>query len=242
MEYAIADLVDDRNRALYNEVSSNVPVLLEGSDEDGWGAIIKDGKGRIYYSPTQYPISSFTHELLHLKCDYSGMRKPGFMVKSAHEDQEKLYLEISEQLSYTYNQLIHHRIFQEFSALGLPPDEFLDDADKQSASNCAKRDIPQLVEWSKKNRKNVPCSLFIYPYLFLRSPNDTSEESVRLLKKLRNISDQNFYKVNKLLSLLKEDKAPDMRKYLAKIFMYCNKHDIGFGYDGNDIVWADSFR
>ena len=60
MEYLIADLIDNRNRALYDEVALNLPVVLERSDDDGWGEIIKDGKGLIYYAPTQYPISSFT--------------------------------------------------------------------------------------------------------------------------------------------------------------------------------------
>jgi hypothetical protein len=242
MEYVIADLVDGRNRALYDEVSRNVPVVLEMSDDDGWGAIIKDGNGHVCYSATLHPISSFTHELLHLKCDYSGMGRPGFMVKSPPQDPDNLYREIKEQLSYIYNQLIHHKIFQEFTALGFPPDEFLADVDKEEASNCGKRDIPELVEWHKKNRRDIPCRLFIYPYLFLHSPNHTSEESQTLLKKLRNISDQNFYKMNKLIDRLKEDKTPDMRKYLLQVFMYCDRPEIGFGYDENQILWASEFR
>lgn len=238
MTYTIAELIDDRNRALYDEIASKMPIVLDKSDDDGWGALTKEGKGFIYYAPSRYPVSCFTHELLHLSFDLRGMGRPGFTVRSTPAKQQEVYDQIKQQLSFIYNQLIHHKIYKEFISTGFPREEFLAEADKQEANNCAKRDLPKLKAFKKKNKLEIPCSVFIYPYFFLRSPDDATAESRRLLKDLRNISDQSFYKVNAIIRELQDDENPDMRKYLGKIFLLCDQPDVGFGYSENEIIWA----
>ncbi|HKB91481.1 MAG TPA: hypothetical protein VKC60_13270 [Opitutaceae bacterium] len=230
MTYQIKDLIDSRNGELYRQISSKLPIELIAAKDDNWRAETKDGKGIIEWASTRYPIACFTHELLHLSFDQRGMGCPGFKVTASVENEKAVHDSVGERLPFICNQLIHHKIFQEFIAMGFPSEEFLGESSLDDANNCAKRDLPKLRVLKKKYPGGLPCKVFVFPYLFLRSPEDNTAESKQLLKELRNLCDQNFYELGKIITALQQDPKPYIPDYLRKIFVLCDQPEVSFAY------------
>ena len=67
--YGIADLLEERNNALFQEVNGAAPVQLVLSKEDRWtGVLNADGvSSTIGVLACANPRPPFTHEPLHIK-------------------------------------------------------------------------------------------------------------------------------------------------------------------------------
>ena len=71
MPFTIEQLIDDRNRPLYDEIAAQMRLELreEPIPEEGWGSQYRanESLGIVFHAPTPYPQACFTHELLHIK-------------------------------------------------------------------------------------------------------------------------------------------------------------------------------
>jgi hypothetical protein len=64
--YTIEELIDERNRELYDAIVQEIPIVLQESGDDGWAAIIRDG--RLSWASPMYNIAKagvykFTRDL-----------------------------------------------------------------------------------------------------------------------------------------------------------------------------------
>ena len=112
MHYTIEQLVDDRNRALYEFVSTRVTleVLDEPNPDEGWGSQYLPDKNlaQILCSPAAIPQASFVHELLHVKFELDGYLRPKhFLVSDPSHELRNYQQWAGGFLTYAYNQLMH---------------------------------------------------------------------------------------------------------------------------------------
>jgi hypothetical protein len=239
MIYTIDDLLDHRNRALYQEVAGQVPVSLRDSEDEYWGAILKDGVAHISCAPSAKPVSGFTHELLHIKRDLAGMKRPGYQIEAASQQEyDKIDAFTEGLLVYAYNQMIHHKMFPEFAALGFPAGEFLHEADDLEGKKQVQKDLASLRLRKTDFPHGIPVGLYIYPYLYLRSPHDNGADCQKMLKEIRNMSGGSFYAVGEFFKKWLADPNPDVRRYVARLFYLCDVKDIGFGPSEDKLIWA----
>jgi len=237
--YALTDLLDDRNRQLYEELAPQVPIELHPSDNSSWGEILQEGAALISYAPSSYPISCFTHELLHVHFDLLGMERPeAFEIEVATKQQLNDELErLHVRLSYLYNQLIHQKMYPLFVAMGFPAAEFLGESDAEGMRSVLE-DVIALKDLSKRERRHLTVSEFIWPYIVAKSPHDSSPETERMRKDIRNLSGGASYIVDDLIRRLVADPAPNMSWYLARLFYLCGMPDVAIGRDQQHLIWA----
>jgi hypothetical protein len=112
-------------KALYDEVSAITSITFtESCDGVGWTSITQDGQTCIGISPTHSPASALAHELLHAKLKLAGYRQHSvFVSKPEHGALLKSHLEDLD------NELQHHKMFEQYIALGLPGKNFYRDND-----------------------------------------------------------------------------------------------------------------
>jgi len=237
--YSLADLLDDRNRQLYEDLAAKVQIELRPSEDSFWREIMKDGVALISHAPSSYPISCFTHELLHVHFDLLGMEHPSAyeieaQTKKEIRDTEEL---VREWLPSWYNQLIHQKMYPLFIAMGFPSAEFLDESDAEFFNTVAEH-VEILKEKRRKTGRAIPVKLYVLQYLFAKSPHDHSEKTERIRKDLRNLSGGTSYQLDNLIKTLVADPEPNMSWYLVRLFYLCGMPDVAIGRDHQHLIWA----
>lgn len=236
--YDLAQLVDDRNRALYEETAAQVQIDLQPSNDAYWGERLDGSKLTIEYAKSTHPVGSFAHELLHGKHDLAGRARPALQLDNVTSQAEwdDVGNRCSQLKTYFYNSLIHHRMFPEFTALGFPANEFLADADAEDFRRVP-NDLRKL-ESLKRNGKSIPVTSIALLYFTIRSPESAGPDADALRKRLRKLNDHAYYALEKLLAKWNDDPAPDVRRYLGHLFFLCGEIKAGFSYDDNAVIWA----
>lgn len=231
--YAWDDIIDDRNRNLRAEIEAILPLDLIPSTTKGWTSKITNGRGELGYFDTAYPHASCTHELLHFKLEaIAGVQHP--YSKSNHGD-------VTEAVSYLYNQLSHHKMFPEFIALGFHSDQFLADSDK---AEVRKRLPPDLRTFEKAHkamgtRPDAFAFAFMFPYLLVSSPNDRSAETLQYRKRLRRLVMRSHWEMfDRILAEWTVASYFDIRRPIAQLFKLANMPETELTYnpDGKDAL------
>ncbi len=121
-------MTDPRIKPLWEEVSDRLTVKEEVRNSKHWEcAMSNPGVAVITTCPTGHPVESLAHELLHLKVQLHGYRRPRLIVWPMDTDSYGTRL-----LTMFDNEFQHHRMFPEFLALGLDQAWFYSDDDKDT--------------------------------------------------------------------------------------------------------------
>lgn len=122
-----------RIAALAGTVRSQLKIRYVPT-ESGWAAAIKGRSVEIGYSESPYPVSCLAHELLHARLQLNGYRriKVYFTGHGSHTNFKRF----ADALD---NELQHHRMFPDYLALGLPPEQFYDHQEIGVASELRHR-------------------------------------------------------------------------------------------------------
>lgn len=230
-KYELKDLISEYNEDLYKEVSDRIPMELLKNTQDGWTARIKEEKAIITYKKSDYADACFSHELLHIKYELNGLKQP--MIK----DNEG----VIDIMPLLFNQLCHHKFYQEFYDLGFNEDEFLNDHDAAQIDQLAKRDIKLLEKIHSENGEIQGSTTLLLPYIMLKSPHDNSESTLNHITKIRNLSANNFFDtIDNILNDWRRQKSLDSSMTFALIFKACNRPKVGFCLSGveEDIIVA----
>lgn len=232
MPYTIDQLVDDRNRALYNEVNARLPLRLETSTIPYWGSQFGEGTATIAMVPTEHPVASFTHELLHLKLRLDGLVRPtAFTARQIEMDT----------VNFFYNELAHHKMFPLFLAMGFQPSEFYSQLDAAQSHDLLSIDLARLRMRRRAERSLLAGLDVARPYMLIYAPAELRASMVRYAQQLDELADRRFLRMldETLIEWIETDTL-DMRRTLARIYHACGIADVGFGFDaeGADMVLA----
>lgn len=230
-KYTISDVVSEYNEDLYNEVKERIEIKLEKNNNLGWSAKIVDNIAVITYKKSDYADACFAHELLHIKYELNGLKAPLVI------DQEN----ISSILPILFNQLCHHKFYNEFYNMGFNEEEFLNESDNTDIDNLAKRDIKLLEEIYKKSGTISGSIPLLLPYIVLRSPHDMTESTQKHIEKLKQLGDINFFNtIDEILLDWTNTDTLDTSLTLARIFKAVKRPKVGFCLSGNrdDIIIA----
>lgn len=218
-KYEIEDLISDYNQELYNEVSSQIEIKLVKDSVNGWSEAIENGQAIISYKKTEYPGASFAHELLHIKYERNGLKPP--MIK----DNEG----VTDLMPIIFNQLCHHKFYNEFYDMGFNEEEFLNDDDAIQISQLAERDIKALEQIYHKSGEIKGSTALLLPYLVLISPHVKSEKVFNYIERLKAIGDKTFFdNVDEIIKNWVESKTLDSSLTFAKLFKAANRPKVGF--------------
>ena len=121
----LKDLITDENRALYQQVSSHLPVQLKKSDDGVWHSNLESKRILISHSKTNRLQAAFTHELLHIETQLKGYRRLRAGVSLNRSIQEQLPF-LCEAIDSEFQ---HHKMYPRFIELGYQPNEFYQDSD-----------------------------------------------------------------------------------------------------------------
>jgi hypothetical protein len=230
-----SQLVTQQNAVLFQELSAQVRIELAPSDDEYWGEITENGKATIYYASDPSPVAAFTHELLHIKYRLLGYQPRVVIKYEVERENDAHFLDLLTD--YAPNQLMHHKIFPEFTAMGFQPGEFLAAGDLANCERVFEEDIPLLKRTYKRTGKKLDARAIIFPYLFLKSPHSNSQRSQMALRVLRNISDR-FYDLEKLINGWCQEDHPDYRLCFARLFCLCGFPNVWLALSENDVVRA----
>jgi hypothetical protein len=201
LPYSIDELVDDRNRELYDQVAAVMRIELDDSEDEYWGARSENGVGYISVAPSDSPISCFTHELLHLWFDSKGKSRPNaFWNPEFPNISQQTESFVANLVPYAYNQLMHLIMYTHFVRMGFPPNEFLTEINLNDDYRRIESDLKLLKSQSTNFPHGLPAGMIAYPFLMLKNPHDTSQKLQTLTKKLRTIAGQSYYDLNKLVT------------------------------------------
>lgn len=224
-KYDIADIVSEYNEDLYNDVKDKITIKLVKNFQIGWSAKIENGVAVITYKKSDYPDACFAHELLHIKYELNGLTPP--LIK----DDEN----VTDIMPFLFNQLCHHKFYQEFYDMGFNEEEFLNEDDASQVNTLANRDIKQLEEIYTKSGTINGSTALLLPYLVLKSPHDNSETTKQHIERLKKIGNNNFFQtIDKILQEWANQKSLDSSMAFARIFKACNCPRVGFCLSGKD--------
>ncbi len=235
--YQIQDLVDDRNRKLYQKLTSQILVVLsdQPSNDGYWGSALENGKkGRVEWSETEWPVASFTHELLHLQFDLDGKAKPGFKVSALPGDLVELQDWVRDFVDYSYNQLIHRKMYPEFVVMGFPPDQFTADSDL-----IALEQVEGDLEILRGIRKISDLTIKDWgmPFLSLVDVSSNTKQQRKLLNELKQLmGPQQAAAMTKVLRDFDADADPNVPLYMARLLSFDPNSNIEFGYSEDSLV------
>ena len=156
---------------LYDEVSSITSITFtESNDGNGWTSITQNGQTRIGISPTRTPGSALAHELLHAKLKLAGYRQISvFVSKPEYRLMLKSHLEALD------NELQHHKMFEQYVALGLPGKNFYCDSD----TNTFKKIRRELDRSKKDDAFDLFLPLFLSMIAQGGAETETEREQLR---------------------------------------------------------------
>jgi hypothetical protein len=248
--YEILELTDDRNRNLVAEVSNNLRIELRDSDDHYWSASSEDGVGRIAIGNDDHPISSFTHELLHLWFHTKGNTPPNLFLNPTFPCPPASQLAtITEYVEYAHNQLMHRLMFPHFVKMGFSANEFLNSQDAKGDYSFLRGDLRELKARQKADFPyGLPAVLIVKPFLMMRNPHDSSGELQDLRRQLRAIAGPAYYELNKFTTQWSNSENADIATGLAQLFHICEVDVVGFGHTPHDkpdirrIVWASKIE
>jgi hypothetical protein len=154
-------------KALYDEISAITAITFtESYDGVGWTSMTQSGQTHIGISHTNTPASALAHELLHAKLKLAGYRQISlFVSKPEHRLTLKSHLEILD------NELQHHKMFDQYVALGLPGKNFYHDND----TNTFKKIRRVLGRSSRAD----PFDLFLPLFLSVIGPGGAGTDTER---------------------------------------------------------------
>ncbi|MBL7987112.1 MAG: hypothetical protein JNJ94_03510 [Chlorobi bacterium] len=232
MPYTIDNLVDDRNRALYTELNAQLPLRLETSTVPYWGSRFGAESATIFMVPTEHPVASFTHELLHLKLRLDGLIRPTAFTSRPLD---------LETVNFFYNELAHHKMFPLFLGMGFQPDEFYSQLDAAQSHDLLANDFAQL-RMRRRSERSLLIGLDVArPYMLIYAPSELRASMVRYAQQLDELADRRCLRMldDMLIEWIETDTL-DMRRALARIYLACGLTDVAFGFDseGSDLVIA----
>ncbi len=223
-KYEIADIVSEYNEELYNDVKDKITIKLVKGFQ-GWSAKIKNNEAIITYNKSNYADACFAHELLHIKYELNGLQPP--LIK----DNEN----VKNIMPFLFNQLCHHKFYQEFYDMGFNEEEFLNENDASEVDTIAKRDIRLLEGIFNTNGIIKGSTALLLPYIVLKSPHDNSETTKQHIERLKKIGDNNFFQtIDTILQDWANQKSLDSSMTFARIFKACNCPRVGFCLSGKD--------
>jgi len=229
-EYKIEDLLIERNKLLYEEVSKSLKITLKKMDF--WGSQTIQKEVLIAYSDSIHPSSCFTHELLHAKYHLKGLTIP--TIYNRKNLSNELFV-------FIFNQLSHHKFFKEFCEMGFKKEEFLHESDIKQVKIEAERVISQLEkEFSEVGELNGSISL-LTPYLMLISPHDKTNTSLDYINRLKAIGKETFFEtIDSILLEWTNQSSYDSSFTFARIMKACNYQEIGFSINGEKEICYSS--
>lgn len=122
----IEDLLDIKNRDLYEFVRQSLSLSVAETTEPYYGLFTKGNSAIIYVPKGKTSPSSFAHELLHAELKIKGIL---FSTKPSVSERPLLIPIFSENLSdHITNVMEHRKMFPKFVAMGYKEEEFLADA------------------------------------------------------------------------------------------------------------------
>jgi hypothetical protein len=227
LPYELNQLLDDRNRDLYGQVAGQLNVRLEPSDDSGWGCKLENHEGIVYCNKSSFPIACFTHELLHLKFESNGMGLPYYKTDDSGFP--------TETIGFFHNQLVHHKIYPPFIALGFKPQEFLNDDDAKEMAQILKRDLTKFESLYKRGKQRLTGTMVTAPFFAINSPHDTSDVINKCGQRLKAIANPKvFSDLEKILQDWKQNENPNCSRPLACIFKVAGYPRVSFSISGTD--------
>lgn len=224
-KYEIEDIISEYNENLYKEVVAKIPIRLVKDSQVGWSAKIENGEAIITYKKSDNSDSSFAHELLHIKYELNGLKPPFF------KDNEN----VSDIIPFLFNQLCHHKFYQEFYDMGFNEEEFLNENDTSDVDTITKRDIKSLENIFNLIGTINGSIVLLLPYFVFKSPHDKSETTKQHIERLKQIGDNSFFEtIDIILQEWTNQESLDSSLTFARIFKACNCPDIGFCLSGQD--------
>ena len=122
----IEDLLDTRNKGLYDYVSHSLKFSLKETDDPYYGIFTKDNCAELHIPKGEASPSSFAHELLHAELKIKGVH---ISTKLSVSERPLLVPIFSEDLSdHITNVLEHRKMYPKFISMGYREDDFLADA------------------------------------------------------------------------------------------------------------------
>lgn len=168
----IKDLLDRKNKGLYEFVSQSLKLSLKETDEPYYGIFTKGSLSELHIPKGKASPSSFAHELLHAELKIKGVY---ISTKLSVSERPLLVPIFSEDLSdHITNVLEHRKMYPKFFSMGYREEEFLADAhvpilDLQEAySLVAKlkdgkgRYYPKGIDWFIGKYLAAICSCFSF--------------------------------------------------------------------------------
>ncbi len=204
------NLIDSRNKSLYDRVRKYYKVNLKRSSDDSWGSNIEIDALIIWHSPTEYPVSAFTHELLHSDTQLNGYKR----IRAGVSLNPETHIVLPRICSCLDNELQHHKMFDRFIGLGFPSEEFYNDQDSKV--------IPYLESILKSTGKSI-ISLSV-DYLTLISPGGIipTDKYEELKESFLNYANGKYHDKFKVIDTIitnwKSDSNYDAEKYIIQFF------------------------
>jgi len=126
--------IDNRNKPLIDYIIKNkFCIKVIHSHKGTWTFHLKGSLIVIGVKQSKYPISCFTHELLHAEIQIRGYKKLKYGKSSLFPNAD--LVTIMDALD---QELQHHKMFQRFIELGFPSNEFYHDNDIEVLSKLDK--------------------------------------------------------------------------------------------------------
>lgn len=231
-KYEIADIVSEYNEDLYNDIRDKITIKLVKNFQIGWSAKIENREAIITYNKSDFADACFAHELLHIKYELNGLKAPFFTKDNGN---------VANIIPFLFNQLCHHKFYQEFYDMGFNEEEFLNENDASEVDVRAKRDIKLLKGIFNKSGTITGSTILLLPYIVLKSPHDKSEITKQHIEQLKKIGDSNFFHtIDTILKEWTNQESLDSSMIFARIFKACNCPRVGFCLSGKkeDIIIA----
>jgi hypothetical protein len=218
-------LIDNRNKNLYDRVREHYKVNLKKSDDHSWGSHIEKDTVIISHSQTKYPISAFTHELLHPDTQLNGYKR----IRAGLSLNKDTHQHMGRLISCIDNEFQHHKMFDKFIELGFPANEFYNDLDTET--------IPHLERILKTTGKTF-ISLSV-EYLTLIAPGGVipTDQLEELKQSFYNYDGGKygvqFKTIDKIIADWKADTSYNAEKYVIQFFQNLNAGQTWISYSDN---------
>lgn len=224
--FSIDNFIDSKNRNLYVEVSEKTNIIF--IENYKWESQTYDDLAIIYYVESDDAISCFTHELLHVKYYHLGLKYPSH---TAEKNFNKF-------IASLFNQLSHHKFFEEFIQLGFEPLLFLSqDMEKKTIIEIEQK----IIELENQHKLAEEINLFdlISTYLSLKSPHDTGENVMNSKIRLKAIGNEYLFStIDSILDDWKHGETLDSSLSIARLLKVYNFLDIGIYNNKGEVILA----
>ncbi|WP_292459586.1 hypothetical protein [Mesorhizobium sp.] len=218
---------DSRLTAIRTEVEKAYTVSVGFAKGPEWEAQVKGRTAVIRIAETGRPLSSFAHELLHLRLSARGYRH--ILAGGNIDDQKRLQL--IEVLVALDNELQHHRMFPDFIEAGFNGSEFYAESDDRAFIALRKQ--------IKALKLRVSPSAAFLIYLTLIGPGGCWPDGKRedLLKRLQEaVSAEVWTKLEKTKAIIEDWKHRDSLDPASTIVEILKTlGDLGGSMVGDDI-------